>query len=46
MSGYEPDDPLLRMARKAAQGRTSFMLILGIGLFVLLSVVLFVVMGG
>ena len=46
MSDYEPDDPLLRMARKAVQGRTTFMLILGIGFFALLGVAMFVVLSG
>lgn len=45
MSGYEPDDLMLRIARKATQRESTYGLIFGIGLLVLLAVVVFVVSG-
>lgn len=46
MSGHEPTDPMLEIARRAVRHRSVFSVILVLGLLVLFGVVLFIVIGG
>ena len=46
MSGFESNDPLLNIARQATRRGPVFSIVLMVGVLALLSVVLFVVLGG